>query len=128
MVAITICMQYTIYTKNSLKFLSDHWHNVSLIFWHTSRTGLDCKSLDLMPSTLSFEVLQILKYCKMYFEASVFPDPDSPDIKMHWFLFSFRILRYALSAMANLSKIVSRLLYIMVQWSVLTHEVAFHKN
>ena len=41
-------------------------------------------------------------FTNINFDVSVFPAPDSPDIKMHSSLFSLNIFRYELSAIAYL--------------------------
>ena len=63
--------------SNYLKFLQNLFDN------RTSNMGFDCSSLSFTLAT-SFEcVLLAAIYCSIFLEASVLPDPDSPEINTH---------------------------------------------
>jgi hypothetical protein len=41
---------------------------------------------------------EVVRTCKTYLVLSVLPEPDSPDIRMHWFFLEFMSSRSALDA------------------------------
>lgn len=84
-------------------------------FWHlllndpdytrlglTSRTGLDWSNRSLTFSTVSSWWLVAARNCRTFLDASVFPAPLSPEIRMQWSLTSSRIEWKAASVTANL--------------------------
>ena len=47
-----------------------------------SRTGLDLSSLSFTMSTLAFFLVVAAMNCNTFFDASVLPAPDSPEISL----------------------------------------------
>ena len=69
-----------------------------------SNTGLDCSSWLLTAFTSLALPETAATYCMMSLEASVLPEPLSPDITTHWSRLCSRTARYASSATAYLQR------------------------